>query len=150
MKKNVIIILLLSLSTLSISAKTLGGGEVDPAIERKFKTQFGSTVKVSWEIVDGVSIGTYSDQGQEKQVYYTSDGEIFAFGKSISKDLLPESIGNAISKKFNSGVIETVYELKSTDSPTRYYIRVATSRYLVVLSANEFGELGISQRLRAK
>ena len=81
MKKN-LIILLLSIISLNVFAKSPTGDKVDPVIESKFKKEFGSNVKVSWEVVQDVSIATYTENGEEKQVYYFSDGEVFGFGKA--------------------------------------------------------------------
>lgn len=147
--KKILVIFTLTLVTFCAFAKNSGGGKVDPFIESKFKKDFGA-VNVSWSFVQDVSIATFTEQGQERQVYYLNNGEIFGFGKSLTRDMLPESIHRSISERFNSGVIQTVYEFKSTDSPTRYFVRVVTPRHSVVVSANEFGEVGISQKQRLK
>src|SRR5947207_2517766 len=128
MKKNVII-LLLTLLTINLYAKKPNGNKVDSLIEDKFKKEFGSAVNVSWETIRDISIATFIEQGQERQVYYFSDGEIFGFGKTINKDLLPETINRSIHARFNSAVVQIVYEFKSTDSPTRYFVRLVTSRH---------------------
>jgi hypothetical protein len=148
--KKIVVIFLLTLTTFSTFAKNSGGGKVDPFIESQFKKDFGSAVNVSWSFVQDVSIATFTEKGQEQQVYYLNSGEIFGFGKSIARDMLPESVHRSIRERFNSGIIQTVYEFKSTDSPTRYFVRVVTPRHSVVVSANEFGDLGISQKQRLK
>jgi hypothetical protein len=148
--KKIVVIFSLTLITFSAFAKNSGGGKVDPFIESKFKKDFGTAINVSWSVVQDVSIATFTEQGQERQVYYLNSGDIFGFGKSIARDMLPESIHRSIRERFNSGIIQTVYEFKSTDQPTRYFVRVVTPRHSVVVSANEFGELGITQKQRLK
>jgi hypothetical protein len=148
--KKIVVIFLLTLTTFSAFAKNSGGGKVDPFIESQFKKDFGAAVDVSWSIVQDVSIATFTEKGQERQVYYLNSGDIFGYGKSITRDMLPESVNRSIRERFNSGVIQTVYEFKSMDSPTRYFVRVVTPRHSVVVSANEFGDLGISQKQRVK
>jgi hypothetical protein len=149
MKKNVIIILLV-LVTLSLYAKKPNGGKVDPLIESKFKKEFGSSVNVSWKVVNDVSIATFTDQGEEKEVFYDSDGEMLGFGKNIRRVSLPETVNKSIMTRFNSGVIQTAYEFKTKDSPTCYYVRVLTPRYAAIVSANEFGDIVIIQKERMK
>ncbi len=149
MKKNVII-LLLALVTLSSYAKTPNGEKVDPRIESKFQKEFGSSVNVSWKVVNDVSIATFTDRGEEKEIFYDGDGEILGLGKNITRNILPETVNRSIMTKFDSGVIQTAYEFKTKDSPTRYYVRVITSRHSIIVSANEFGDIVIIQKERLK
>jgi hypothetical protein len=149
MKKNVII-LLLTLITLNLYAKSPNGEKVDPLIERKFKKEFGSSVNVSWKVVNDVSIAAFTDQGEEKEVFYDSDREIIGLGKNLRRNFLPETVTRAIMTKFDSGIIQTVYEFKTKDSPTSYYVRVITPRYSTIVSANEFGDIVVIQKERLK
>ena len=149
MKQNVIILLFM-MTGFGLHAKTLNGGKVDPLIENEFKKEFGPSLRVSWEIVEDISIATFIEKGEERHVYYFSDGQVLGFGKTIDKTLLPETISRSISKKFTSGVIENVYEFKTADSPTRYFVRIATPTYSVVASANEFGNLDIKLKERSR
>ena len=105
MKKNVIFLLpaFLSLSLFAktpvseapnpvfgVFAKTLKGGKVNPLIESKFKKQYGNLANVSWSIVDDqsdvqITIATFTEDGDEKEVYYYEDGEILGIGKTYKK-----------------------------------------------------------------
>ncbi len=147
MKKNVILVLL-TVVTLNVFAKTTTGDNVDPSIESKFKKTYGPLVNVSWKVIENVSIATYTEHGEEKSVYYFEDGEVFGIGKVITRDQLPESVTEAISNRFTDGVIQTAYEFKTADSPTRYYVRVATPRHSLVVSGNEFGGLQVNEKVR--
>lgn len=149
MKKNVFF-LLLTLVTISLYAAGPGGDRVDPLIEARFQKEFGPSVKASWEIIQDVSIATYTEQGNEKQVYYYSDGEIFGFGTVINKDLLPEAARKTIKEKFSAGVIQTVYEFKSKSTTTYYFVRVVTPRYSMIVTANDFGDVEVKQKIRSK
>src|SRR5580765_2661323 len=130
MKKNVIFLLpaFLSLSlfgktpasgtpdpVFGVFAKTLKGAKVSPLIESKFKKQYGNLANVSWSVVDGqsdeqITIATFTEDGEENEVYYYEDGEIFGIGKPIRRDHLPENVTRSINAKFSSGVIQTAYE----------------------------------------
>ncbi|HEY2721809.1 MAG TPA: hypothetical protein VGI82_08790 [Chitinophagaceae bacterium] len=147
MKKNAII-LLMTLASFSLHAKTTGGGKVDPLIEAEFKKQFGTSLNVSWSIVEDVSIATYTERGQEKQVYYFEDGSVFGYGKIIDKESLPDQVEKIITAKFRTGIVQTVYEFKAKDAPTRYFVRVVTSHNVMILSADEFGNLSIDKKER--
>ncbi len=149
MKKNVIV-LLLALLSLDMYAKTLTGDKVDPLIEHRFQRQFGHIANVSWKVIDDISIATFVDQGQEQQVYYFSDGEIFGFGKTISKDALPVTVANSVSARFNSAIIQTAYQFQTQDAPTRYYMRVVNSRYSMILSTDEFGTVYVERKEKLK
>ena len=138
------------MADLGLHAKTLNAGKVDPLIENEFRKEFASSIRVSWEIIEEISIGTFIEKGEERHVYYFSDGEVLGFGKTIYKSLLPENISRSVSKKFTSGIISNVYEFKTTDSPTRYFVRIATPTYSVVASANEFGDLDIKLKERSR
>ena len=166
MKKNVIFLLpaFLSLSLFAktpvseapnpvfgVFAKTLKGAKVNPLIESKFKKQYGNLVNVSWSIIDDLSdvhitIATFTEDGEEKEVYYYDDGEIFGIGKNIRRDLLPENVVKSINARFSSGVIQTAYEFKERSSSTRYYVRLVTPRHTMIVSANEFGETRVYQK----
>jgi hypothetical protein len=149
MKQNVII-LLFTLLSLNLYAKSPNGDKVDPLIENRFKKEFGASVNVSWEIIQNISIATYTVQGEEKQVYYFSDGEILGFGKTLRKDLLPPTVTNSINKRFDSEIIQAVYEFKSKDAPTGYFIRLFTPHTMKIVSANEFGEIAVIQTKRSR
>jgi hypothetical protein len=166
MKKNVIFLLsaFLSLSLFAktpvseasnpvfrVFAKTLKGGKVSPLIESKFKKQYGNPANVSWSIVDDqsdvqITIATFNDDGEQKEVYYYDDGEIFGIGKTIRRDNLPENVTKSINARFSSGIIQTAYEFKERSSSTRYFVRVVTPRHTMVVSANEFGEIRVYQK----
>ena len=149
MKKNVIFLLLM-VATLSLYAKTPNSDNVDPVVEAKFKKEFGPSVKVSWQLIRDVSIATFTEQGEEKQVYYDNDGEVFGIGKFINRDLLPEMVGRSINTRFNSGVIQNAYEFKSKGSPVRYYVRLVTQHFSMIVSATEFGDVTVDQKERFK
>ena len=149
MKKN-LIFLLLTLVTFNLYAKSSNGEKVDPLIEAKFKKEFGSSVNVSWKIVEDVSIAMFTDQGVEKEIFYDLDGEILGLGKNIKRNLLPETVSRSIKTRFNAGVIQTVYEFKAKVSPTRYYVIVITPRYARIVSADEFGNITIVKKEKLK
>jgi hypothetical protein len=149
MKRN-LIILLLTLGTLNVFGKTPTGDKVNPAIEAKFREEFGSSVDVSWKIVQTISIATFSEQGELKDVYYFEDGQILGIGRNIKRDLLPTSVKQTISKRFDGGVIQTAYEFKEVSSPTRYFITVVTPRYSAIVSADEFGQMDVQQKIKNK
>jgi hypothetical protein len=169
MKKNVIFLIsaLISLGLFAktpvskvpnpvfgVFAKTLRGEKVSPVIEAKFKKQYG-TANVTWSVVDDMSdvritIATFSEEGEQKEVYYYDDGEVYGIGKTIRRDQLPENVTNSINTRFSSGVIQTAYEFKEKTSATRYYVRVVTPRHSMIVSANEFGETRVYQKERLK
>lgn len=148
MKKNLFIVLF-SLLAVTSFAKSPSGDKVDPLIESQFKKAFGNSVTVRWEVIEDISVATYRQDGQENHVYYREDGSIIGFGKTMNKDLLPQAINKAVVARFSSSVIQTVYEFRSSDSPTRYYIRMVSQRHSVIVSANEFGELVVVKRQKA-
>ena len=166
MKKNVIFLLPAFLSlglfaktplskstdpVFGVFAKEPKGGKVSPLIESKFKKQYGNLANVSWSIIDDqsdvqITIATFTEDGDEKEVYYYEDGEIFGIGKTIRRDHLPENVTKSINARFSSGVIQTAYEFKERGSSTRYYARVVTPRHTMIVSANEFGETRVYQK----
>jgi len=149
MKQNVIF-LMLTLASLNVFAKTPTGDKVDPLIEAKFKKEFGSAVTVSWKIVEGITIGTFTEQGEVKDLFYYEDGEILGRGKIIRRDLLPETVKTSINRRFSPGVIQTVYEFKEISYPTRYFVTVVTPRYSLIVAADEFGQMDVRQKIKSK
>ena len=170
MKKNVIL-LMSAFVTLSLFAKTpasqspnpvfgvfaraLKGGKVNPVIEAKFKNQYGDAANATWSVVDDladvqITIATFTEAGEQKEVYYYDDGEIFGIGKNIKRDLLPENVTKAITARFNSGIIQTAYEFKERNASTRYFVRLVTPKHTMIVSANEFGETRVYQKERLK
>lgn len=145
MKKNVILVLL-TFVTLNLFAKAPSGDKVDPTIEAKFKKQYGPLVDVSWKVIDDISIATYTEQGEERSVYYYDSGEVFGIGKIVKREELPESISEAIKKRFTDGVVQTVYEFKAPAASTRYYVRVVTPRHSMVVSGDEFTGLQVNTK----
>ena len=170
MKKNVMFLLLalVSLSVFaktpviklpnpasSVFAKTVKGERGSPLIESKFKKQYGTLANVSWSVVDDASdvritIATFSENGEQKEVYYYDDGDVYGIGKTIHRDELPENVTKSINAKFSSAVIQTAYEFKERSSSTRYFVRVVTPRYSMILSSNEFGDTRVYQKERLK
>ena len=149
MKRNVIL-LLLTVVTLNLFAKSPNGDQVDPFIEAKFKKEFGSAVNVSWKNVEGISVATFSDQGTTKDVYYFDNGDILGFGKVIPKNMLPETIKASINEKLSSGLIQTVYEFKETGAATKYFVTVVSKAYSSIIAANEFGQFEVREKIKNK
>jgi hypothetical protein len=171
MKKNVMF-LLAALVSLSLFAKTpaasktpnpafrvfarnMKGEKVSPVVEAKFKKQYGKVVNVSWSIVDDMSdvritIATFTEDGEQKEVYYYDDGEVYGTGKTIRRDALPENITKSIKERYSSAVIQTAYEFNERSSSTRYYVRVVTPRHSMIVSATEFGDIRVYQKERLK
>jgi hypothetical protein len=170
MKKNVMFLLtaLVSLSLFAktpasktpnpafrVFAKNLKGEKVSPVIEAKFKKQYGTPANVSWSIVDDMSdvritIATFTEDGEQREVYYYDDGEVYGMGKTIRRDALPENVRRSINARFSSGVIQTAYEFNERSSSTRYYVRVVTPRHSMIVSATEFGDIRVYQKERLK
>lgn len=148
MKRNVIF-LMLTVAALNLYAKTPGGGNPDPFIESKFKQEFGA-VKVSWQVIQDITVATFIEQGREKQVYYFEDGQVFGFGNVVDRASLPEAARKAISERFNSGIIQSVYEFKSTDAPTRYIVYLYTKDYFRIVSVNDFGYVSVYKKEKMK
>jgi len=149
MKKNVIFLLLMAV-TLSVFAKTPNGDKVDPFIEAKFKKEFGSSVNVSWKNVEGIYVATFIDKGTTKDVYYFDNGDILGFGKSVPRNMLPESTKELINERISSGLIQTVYEFRETGAPTRYFVTVVSKTYSLIVAANEFGQFEVLQKIKNK
>ena len=163
MKKNVIF-LLLAFVTLNLTARTPAGGmdpgpavfakatgvKVSPLVEAQFKKQYGPLVNVSWKIIEDISIATFNEQGDQRDVFYYGDGETFGFGKPVDTDALPKVVSESFNKRFGQGTIQAVYEFKTSDFPTRYYARVITHRHSVIASATEFGDITVYQKQKIK
>ncbi len=170
MKKNVIFLLsaFFSLSLFAktavsgtpnpvfgVYAKTVKGEKVSPLIEAKFKKQYGNSADVSWSVVDDLSdvhitIATFNEDGEQKEVYYFDDGEVLGIGKTIRRDLLPENVVKSINTRFTSGVIQTAYEFKERSSATKYFVRLVTPKHTMIVSATEFGETRVYQKEKSK
>src|SRR4030095_12357813 len=147
MKRNVII-LLLTLAALNLSAKIPGEGTVDPIIEAKFQQEFGTSVKASWQVIEDVSVATFIEQGREREVFYFEDGQMLGRGKSIDKNSLPEQGVKSIQNRFSSAIIQSVYEFKSSDAPTRYFVYVYTQSHFRIVAVNEFGDVQVYKKIR--
>jgi len=138
-----------------VFAKTLKGERVSPVIESSFKKRYGPLTNVSWSVIDDVSdvritIATFTEDGDQKEVYYYDDGDVYGIGKTIRRDALPELVTKSIQSRFASGVIQTAYEFQERTSSTRYYVRVVTPRHSMIVSANEFGETRVYQKEKLK
>lgn len=134
----------------AVFAKAPTGVKVSPLIEAKFKQQYGPVVNVSWNIINDISIATFTEQGTQKDVFYYNDGETFGFGKPIDKDELPNVASGSLNKRFSEGTIQAAYEFKPSGSPTRYYVRIIAPRYFAIASATEFGDITVSQKQKIK
>lgn len=148
MKKNVIILLLTVATTFNLYAKTPTGDKVDPQVEARFKKEFGSPVGVSWRTVEGIFVATFTENGDQKDVYYYDNGEMLGFGKIIKKDVLPETVKASINERFSGGVIQTAYEFKEAGAATRYFVTVVTKTHSMIVAANEFGQFDIRKRIK--
>lgn len=136
---------------LGVYPKVLKGEKVNPLIQAEFQKHYGTPGNVSWSVVDDASgvritIATFTEQGEENEVYYYDDAEVFGIGKTIRRDQLPERVTSAINERFNPGVIQTAYEFKERSSSTVYYVRVVTPRHSILISANEFGQTQVYQK----
>jgi len=149
MKKNVILVLL-TVVTLNLFAKTPNGDKVDPFIEAKFKKEFGSSVDVSWKNVQGISVATFNDQGVTKDVYYFDNGDVLGFGQIIPRNTLPETIKSSIAGKVAGGLVQTVYEFRETGAATRYFVTVVSKTYSLIVCANEFGQFEVREKVKNK
>ena len=163
MKKNVLF-LLMAFATLNLTARTPAGGidpgpavfakateaKVNPLVEAKFKKQYGPIVNVSWKIIEDISIATFNEDGSERDVFYYNDGESFGFGRPVGMDALPKVVSGSLNKRFGEGVFLAIYEFKTSDFPTRYYVRVMTPRHTVTASATEFGDITVYQKQKIK
>jgi hypothetical protein len=163
MKKNVMF-MLLAFVTLNLTARTPAGGpdpgpavfskasgvKVSPVVEARFKEQYGPIVNVSWKIVEDISIATFTELGIERDVFYYDDGEAFGFGKPVDQADLPKGVSESLNKRFGEGSVRQAYEFKTSNSPTRYYVRAITSRVSVIASTTEFGDITVYQKQKIK
>ena len=106
---------------------------------------------VSWKIINDISIATFTEQNTQRDVFYYNDGETFGFGKPIDKRRIAESSKRITEQTIERRTIQAAYEFKTSDSPTRDYVRIiARQSSLVIASANEFGDITVNQRQKIK
>ncbi len=145
--KKYVFVLGLALISVSVFAGK-GGDKVDRIIEEKFHKQFGTTLAVTWKIINDISIASYTEQGEQKQAFYFNDGELFGLGKNIKLNELPVSVRENFANRFSEANVLRSYEFKTANSPTRYFLEVLRNKKLLVVSANEFGDFRIEQKTR--
>jgi hypothetical protein len=144
MKKNVIFFLLTLLSV-SVYAG-YEGDKVSRAIEDQFHKQFGTSVTVTWKIIEDVSVASYTENGQQREAFYLSDGELVGIGNAIEKQSVPVSVSESVAARFPQMSVLNAYEFKGADAPTRYILRIARKGKFLIVSANEFGDIEILRR----
>jgi hypothetical protein len=73
---------------------------------------------------------------------------MLGWGKSIDRNLLPDEAAKSIKNRFNSAIIQSVYEFKSNDAPTRYFVYVYTQSHFRIVAVNEFGDVQVYKKMR--
>src|SRR5215813_15149152 len=122
--KKFITILAVLLITASQTLLANDGSLTPSSVKNSFETKYGNKINVAWSKINDVYIGTFTDNDQHFELYYSENGDLLGSARYISPSYLPLLVSNAVNTRFPGFTITHLVEFTSETNGTSYYVRM--------------------------
>ena len=137
--KNLFILALLAIS-ISTSAFATGENKVGSVVLNSFKVDFKGAKEVSWSSRTGYAKAAFKLDNREMEVFYKSDGSIFAVSKKIELDELPVDAKRSFAKRYEGYTVKEAIAFESADEDA-FYISAENEKESVILKVDQHESL---------
>lgn len=159
MKKNLIVSLLFAISSLQLWAAD--STAVSYSARQGFAKQFPGIIASSWSPVQDYYVASFSINGEKRNAYFASDGELVAESREVYFSNLPLTIQTSLANRFpqQSGYSFVdvdnenglrVIEVNDTELGVYYVVKVKNQNTSLYVKASGYGELVIQRKVKNK
>ncbi len=143
MKKS-ILAALLSLSLVTTAFAT-GESKISYFILNSFNRDFKEATNVTWTSKTGLAEASFILNNRKTDVFYNSNGSLFAISKTIELDELPVSAKRAFAKRYEGYTVKEAIEYDGTEDQS-YYISAENEKENVIIKVDQNEQLSIFKK----
>lgn len=143
MKKS-ILAALLSLSLVTTAFAT-GESKISYFILNSFNRDFKEATNVKWTSKTGLAEASFILNNRKTDVFYNSNGSLFAISKTIELDELPVSAKRAFAKKFEGYLVKEAIKYEESEERS-YYISAENEKESVIIKVDQNEQLSIFKK----
>ncbi|MBS1654412.1 MAG: hypothetical protein JSU05_06195 [Bacteroidetes bacterium] len=120
---------------------------VTPRILSSFKKEFSFAENVMWRSADNIAFATFSINDKWFTAYFHRDGELLATTRNMLFDELPLAVMQAVSKKYQPGDTQEIYEWQS-GGETFYFMTVDSKKTENKIKVSAYGQIEVVKKTR--
>jgi hypothetical protein len=144
--KNLILSVFLSTS-LATSAFATGESKISYFILNSFNSQFKGATNVSWTLKTGLAEASFIWNGRKTDVFYNSNGSIYAISKSIELDELPVSAKRAFAKRYSGYTVKEAIQYNGSEEQS-YFVSAENEKENVIIKVDQHEFLSVFKLTR--
>lgn len=146
------IISAVTISACCLITITACGQKVDApiAVKSSFYNHFKDVQTSRWTKTFGAYVSTFTQGGDYRDAYFTSEGEFRGVGRFITLEFLPMMIKEKLDKEFSKYGILELYQYDCIQEGLCFYAVLKNSKYELILKMDPNGEIVFSRKSRIK
>ncbi len=129
------------------NAFATGENNISSVVLNNFKVDFKNAKNVTWSSRTGYPKAAFVLDKREMEVFYKSDGSIFAISKKIDLDELPVDAKRTFARKYEGYTVKEAIKLEGLDEDA-YYISAENEKESVILKVDQHEDLSLFKTLR--
>ena len=132
------------------NAKSVKAENISKNVSRAFSLKFADAKLVNWNEYENFYFAEFVMNEKTFKVGYSDQGELLAVSRSLSIDLLPLAVTDALSQNYKDYKIPTNVTEIVMQGSTSYYLTVEGKTRFLVLNCSPDGSISIEKRIKKK
>jgi hypothetical protein len=112
--------------------------DISDKLKKAFEREFAGATSVQWTSFDDYEIASFVLDGYAVQAYFSTNGELMGFSRSIQLDQLPLKLNLSFRKRYPGANFKNVLEVYNVEGVC-YWITVEWKNKVYRVKANETG-----------
>lgn len=134
----------------SKNAKSVKAENVSKKVTQAFNQKFAHAKMVSWNEYESFYFAEFVINEKTLKVGYSDQGELLAISRSLSTDLLPLAVTDALSENYKEYKIPTNVTEIVMQGYTRYYLTVEGKTRFLLLNCSPDGTISVEKKIKKK
>jgi hypothetical protein len=114
--------------------------DISDKLKKAFEKEFTGATSVQWTSFGDYEKASFVMDGYTVEAYFTTNGELMGFSRSIQLDQLPLKLNLSFKKRYSGANFKNVHEVYN-DEGVCYWITVEWQNKVYRVKANETGTI---------
>ncbi len=132
------------------NARTVRAENVAEAVSKAFSAKFTNAKDVTWKENSGFFFVEFQVKDKALKAAYLEDGEMVAMSRTVSIDLLPMAVTEALSDRYANYVMPLTVTEIVMNGATNYYMIVQGKTRNLQLKCSPDGNITIDKKFKKK
>lgn len=144
--KNLILSALLTVAVV-FSAFATGESKISYFVLNSFKNDFKDVSEVTWTLKTGLAQAKFIYKNRQMNVFYNSDGTLFAISQSIELDELPVNAKRAFARRYEGYTVKEAIQYDGSEE-RNYYLFAENENDTVIIKIDKGNQLSVFKKVK--